>query len=1624
MEDEMKKFLISMFVIVTYIITISQVETTANYVGTIPDTEIFYEIEEFTKVVYVNDVMYYLMDDGIIYRSYGYDIITTSFTPNIQKTEDEVIIDVVGASSGSNVLMIYLTDKNKLYTTGYSSSGALGNGYALSGTEITQFMNLAPGELIVDIKSSMYESAVLTSEGNLYFWGRNTSGKAGTGDTLVKSKPVNITSNIPLNPGEQILSFDMTERNMIAVTSENRVFTWGSHYYGNLGIVSDYDILLPQDITSNFSFAEDEVILGFDSGDNTTILYTNKEVYGFGNNDNNQLGISDTSIQYTPQILEISFLNPSDIDFVVTGDYTLIFYNNGQVYQAGQFNKSEFFELNTKFDPVTASVFKYEHINGYKPKTIFYSDNSMYVYGYTGLFSNVKYSTIPSEYYYGDTPYDVSNLFNSLNTENRGMTLFETYKQLALGDEFTLALTNQGTLYAYGDNEFGQITLEDAERALEPTNITSSFNLSDGEKIVDIAAGYSTGYALTNLGIVYSWGRNSYNSLGVPGIDSSNTPINLSEYFDDEKVVDIQAGQSAAIALTENHKLFVWGYSSGHMWSSQTNPTDITSNFDFIEDEYIQSVFLGPENIFVITNMNHYYVWGYNYHYVVSSSLEQTDILTPIDVTNRFSLLPNELIKQVAFTGSSATMVTTLGRVYSWGNNWAGQIGDGTTDNRNNPVEITSNIPLDAGDQISYLISNSSAMYAVSDNGVVFGWGYDYVHNTNYNPRVLNLMMTNALDDEIPIFISFDLSRASYITNYNRLVTYGYNNSGETGYGEYLVGSGNTPYTSMTYLVDTVNNAAKLKKVYIPSQISVGSLKIPFDIYTELDVTDGIQSVTINNVEYTTESIEFLNGRIRVNIPSDYSLNDSVSLALNSITFVDGTEITYTDNNTSEGIVVVDTIAPSIVFDHTENTIVVEQGYGSDELLNAIAIDDTGYTFAVAADQTIDWDTPGEYTVAFTSEDSSGNMAFATKKIVILDNITTDDTTYESYTLYYFGDDVVTSELNLNNQLIRYDNINYYSNADYSDFSFVQGLNKLSFDFVVNNIYFLIGKEVFLQDSDTVPPTFDDIDDITIELGNADVDWTTYIDNLSDNIPYGRIVTTEVDPIEYFVVGDYIVSVSATDAFGNTESKEFKVKVEDTTPPTFDIPDVISIEAGTANVDWTKYITNLSDASLTEISVEEIDSVEYRLVGTYDVSLVATDTSGNQTQKTLQVHVVDTVAPTFEVENVVTSQLDTEVDFTSLITVFIENSDNAVSKSIEASNVDIHTPGEYTIILRLTDYSGNYTEQEVTIIVQDTVSPIISQMEDIDYIIGDVLPDYIAGVTASDNLDGDLTASISYDSSLVQYDTIGSYLVTYTVIDSASNESIATRIIHVIEVTPPEILLNGESMLVIELGNVYVEDGATCSDNYDYTCEVVITGSVLSNVGEYILTYTATDSSGNMSSMTRTITIQDTTVPIVSLLEAASTIAIGDAFIDTGVEAIDLSSTELEVVTDLDVNSTGTYEVSYIVTDAYGNSTTEQRIVHVVEQEPVVVFELGVAATTIELNSSYVDGKCSVTVNGDKIACQVKTNTIDTSVSGAYYIEYSVWVSSTEYRYIRWVYVLDENQQIVLYYRKEEGAII
>jgi len=202
----------------------------------------------------------------------------------------------------------------------------------------------------------------------------------------------------------------------------------------------------------------------------------------------------------------------------------------------------------------------------------------------------------------------------------------------------------------------------------------------------------------------------------------------------------------------------------------------------------------------------------------------------------------------------------------------------------------------------------------------------------------------------------------------------------------------------------------------------------------------------------------------------------------------------------------------------------------------------------------------------------------------------------------------------------------------------------------------------------------------------------------------------------------------------------------------------------------------------------------------------------------------------------------------------------------------------------------------------DVVAPVITILgaNPLEVPVGGPFVD--PGVTAVDDIDGDLTANVTTDISALDLDTPGNYLVTYTVSDTAGNPTEATRTIEVtdtppVDVVPPVITVLGANPLEVPVGGPFIDPGVTAVDDVDgdLTANVTtgLTALDLAVPGNYLVTYTVSDTAGNPTEATRTVEVTETG-PTVGVVEVRVTSGSDDVE-ERGDGTLEIGSGDLEI---------------------------------------------------------------------------------------------------------------------------------
>ena len=297
-----------------------------------------------------------------------------------------------------------------------------------------------------------------------------------------------------------------------------------------------------------------------------------------------------------------------------------------------------------------------------------------------------------------------------------------------------------------------------------------------------------------------------------------------------------------------------------------------------------------------------------------------------------------------------------------------------------------------------------------------------------------------------------------------------------------------------------------------------------------------------------------------------------------------------------------------------------------------------------------------------------------------------------------------------------------------------------------------------------------------------------------------------------------------------------------------DIPEITALCKGT-----------IINKEGTPVDYEIEGELDFTKLGTYNVTFLA-NYKDMEISETRTFVVQDTQAPTIELVTI-------PDHFTSPVGEYEEEgftaTDNYDGDLTEAVMKEIK---DGIVTYTVSDSSGNTATAERTIIYKDVVLPVITLNggNNTTWSVGKDYSD--PGFTATDDVDGDITANVSVKGT-VDGKKEGTYTLTYDVSDSSGNICIVERKVMVKDGEAPSIKLAGEATSYILLGTAYSDPGFTASDNKDgdMTAKVVVSGGVdTSKIGKNTITYQVTDSAGNSTTVTRSIYVYKKQDPVAT----------------------------------------------------------------------------------------------------------------------------------------------------------------
>ncbi len=258
----------------------------------------------------------------------------------------------------------------------------------------------------------------------------------------------------------------------------------------------------------------------------------------------------------------------------------------------------------------------------------------------------------------------------------------KSVRAVAAGDYFSLALATDGTVWAWGENQLGQLGIDPTAsyRSVVPQRVAGLSGVKQ------IAAGAGFGLALKNDGTVWAWGDNGYGQLGVP--QSAAYRRSLPQQVPGLPTARVvAAGDSFSLAVARDGSVWAWGNNEyGQLGEDDTITGSSVAKPLLVPGlSGVKALAAGAGHVLALAQNGTVWAWGNNRYGQLGISPEVANVYmrsSPQQVAGLSG------VTAIAAGSSHSLALLANGSVWAWGDDEYGQLGDTTTNSRGSPQRV------------------------------------------------------------------------------------------------------------------------------------------------------------------------------------------------------------------------------------------------------------------------------------------------------------------------------------------------------------------------------------------------------------------------------------------------------------------------------------------------------------------------------------------------------------------------------------------------------------------------------------------------------------------------------------------------------------------------------------------------------------------------------------------------------------------------------------------------------------------------------------------------------------------------------------------------------------------------
>ena len=523
-----------------------------------------------------------------------------------------------------------LRTNGTLYAWGRNDHGQLGNGTGTNATTPTLVSGMGP---YTQVAAGGSHSLALQANGTAWAWGRNDYGQLGIGTTADAHAPVQVSG------GGTYVQLAAGGLHSLGLQTNGTAWAWGSNSSGQLSTAGP-------DASSPTAVSEVGPYTQVTAGDEHSMgLKSNGTAWAWGRNDSGQLGNGGTTVTKPTQVGSAS----TWVMVAAGGGHSLGLQANGVLYTGG---RNDYGQLgngtvaNAVVFVATGSALPTRSTAVGKDFGVAVrADGTLWAWGHN-QFNQLGNGTI----------------FDHIRPEQVGTS--NEWVQVAAGADYALALKANGTLWAWGHNDYGQLgtgtTVVAVATLANPTIVGSAL-------YTQVAAGTHHVLALRPDGTAWAWGSNQFGQLG----NGTNTGITSPALFASPNPTPAQVGTAlyTQVSAGGDHSLGLrpggtaWAWGSNQYGQLGTGSTTGTSAPNIIPaqagtDVYTQVSAGGLHSLGLHANGS-IWAWGLNDSGQLGNATTTTSPPTTTTVTAPTTTTPTTPTTTATTTPTTTTTTNT-----------------------------------------------------------------------------------------------------------------------------------------------------------------------------------------------------------------------------------------------------------------------------------------------------------------------------------------------------------------------------------------------------------------------------------------------------------------------------------------------------------------------------------------------------------------------------------------------------------------------------------------------------------------------------------------------------------------------------------------------------------------------------------------------------------------------------------------------------------------------------------------------------------------------------------------------------------------------------------------------------